>query len=120
MPSLAQLKTEIAKIPRNPYRGQYPFHPVNCPMHGTWAGKEFIGNLLFNDSPLTYQVFECPGCGKRDAIERTSQEIDADDPRYIRGAVPIEDWVRRQGVSKEAETEGRVLYDAHGRVRVIG
>ena len=57
---------------------------------------------------------------KRDAIERTAREIDADDPRYIQGAVPIEDWRRRQGVTKEGEVEGRVLYDANGRMRTIG
>lgn len=120
MPTLNQLQAEIARIPRNPYKGRYQYTPSTCPQHGTWAGKEFIGNLLFMDSSITYQVFECPGCGRRDAIERTAREIDADDPRYIRGAVPIEDWRRRQGVKQDAEREGRVLYDAHGRPMVIG
>jgi hypothetical protein len=119
VPSLNQLKAEVEKIPRNPYKGRYQFTPYACPMHSTWQGKEFIGNLLFNDSPLTYQVYECPGCGRRDAIERTSSEIDADDPRYIQGTVPTEDWVRRMGVSHEAEVEGKVIFDAHGRPRVI-
>lgn len=114
MPSLAQLKAEIEKIPR---AGGYKFHPSLCPFHGSWAGKEFIGNLLFLDSPLTYQVYECPGCGRRDAIERTSSEIDADDPRYVRAAIAsLPDWKARKGIKQEAINAGRVLFKANGEM----
>jgi hypothetical protein len=116
MPTLAQLKSEIARIARSIPPGGYRYDPSVCPYHGSWAGKEFLGNLLFLDSPITYQVFECPGCGKRDAVERLPHEIDADDPRYIRGAIPIRDWKLRKGVKPDAILEGRVIFKANGEM----
>lgn len=73
----------------------YLYKPDQCPFNDSWQGKMFIGHLYFKNHKNPFQVFECPMCGKRDAVEISWKDIDIDDPRYARGGVMTQDWKDR-------------------------
>lgn len=91
--NLETLKHHIEKVaPRQPV---YFFQPDSCPFNTSWQGKVFLGHLYFKNHANIFQVFECPMCGKRDAVEVSWKDIDIDDPRFKRGGLLSNDGVER-------------------------
>lgn len=106
--------------PRAP-RANYRCHPSNCiNNHNSPQSLVFIGQLVFDKHKNPFQLYECGLCGKRLVVEMDCHTIDIDDPRWIRAAIPNDDFLRRMKVPMDAQRDAKIIYRPDGTPKVIG